>query len=597
MTTAGEQTRLNQVTPAAIHLVDVALVKVTHAPGVFAVRNLMQLARLASARSDKPGFQKKVEDAQQAIPMARQECEAFFSIAVSSDCSIGDLFSETRQAALTRLNDLPRLPLESQAEAIGALLAEFTNIRSALKARRHSVRGLLEGLIVPLTRLCEGGQVNLMTCLIQTEDCEAFLDPQRLGAAITELVANAVRHAFHRKGGLVRIELKPVAEAGEAVIIVEDDGSGISEEVRGRIFERGVTTGGTGEGLHLVREIVEGEHLGRIAVTTGEAGTRWEIALPIRVPAERLRKYLPPALLAEPAVGARRKWRWPRIALAVALLAVGAAGLALAVNQAVSWWSRMGAMPAQPTGNGPAEEEMQKDGLIPRGWAPGSPAPAPPSPQVPPPAPVREMTHSATGIQLIYVPAGEFVMGSDLDTTESPPRRVKITRPFWLGKFPVTQREYEKVMGENPSRRKGPDLPVEQVSYVDVAQFCIKAGLRLPTEAEWEFAARGSSVPTEPSDVSRVVGGGTANPQGFRDMLGNVAEWCADWHGLYDPRDTVDPQGPKRGSRRVIRGGSFLADPAALRPAMRASADSLARNDFIGFRVAMDAAAQPEQGK
>ena len=418
MTTAGEQTRLNQVTPAAIHLIDVALVKVTHAPGVFAVRNLMQLARLASARGDKPGFHKKVEDAQQAIPMARQECEAFFSIAVSRDCSIGDLFSETKQAALARLDDLPRLPLESQAEAIEALLAEFASIRTALKARRHSVRGLLEGLTAPLTRLCEGGQVNLMTCLIQTEGCEAFLDPQRLGAAITELVANAVRHAFHRKGGLVRIELKPVGEAGEAVIIVEDDGLGISEEVRGRIFERGVTTGGTGEGLHLVREIVEGEHLGRIAVTTSEAGTRWEIALPIRVPAERLRKYLPPALLAEPAASTRRRWRWPRIALAVALLAVGAIGLALAVNQAVSWRSRMGAMLAQPTEKGPAEEGMQKDGLTLRGWVSGNPAPAPPSPQVPPPAPVREMTHPATGIQLIYVPTGEFVMGSDLEITE-----------------------------------------------------------------------------------------------------------------------------------------------------------------------------------
>jgi formylglycine-generating enzyme required for sulfatase activity len=372
---------------------------------------------------------------------------------------------------------------------------------------------------------------------------------------------------------------------------------GISEEVRGRIFERGVTTGGTGEGLHLVREIVEGEHLGRIAVTTSEAGTRWEIALPIRVPAERLRKYLPPALLAEPAASTRRRWRWPRIALAVALLAVGAIGLALAVNQAVSWRSRMGAMLAQPTEKGPAEEGMQKDGLTLRGWVSGNPAPAPPSPQVPPPAPVREMTHPATGIQLIYVPTGEFVMGSDLEITESPPHRVKITRPFWLGKFPVTQREYERVMGENPSRRKGPDLPVEQVSYVDAVQFCIRAGLRLPTEAEWEYAARGSAVLTEPSDAPRAVGGGVPNPQGFHNMLGNVAEWCADWYGLYDPRDTVDPQGPKRGSRRVIRGGSFLADPAALRPTMRGSADSLARSDFIGFRVAMDAAAQPEQGK
>jgi formylglycine-generating enzyme required for sulfatase activity/signal transduction histidine kinase len=591
MIATGEQSRLDLITPALAHRVEFALAKLAHAQGVPRLTTLMQFARLAAARPESPDLRRKIQDAQQAIPLARRDCEAFFTMTAGPGVSFGEVFPETRQTMMLRLDSLQRLQPAGQAQAIESLLSDLEGMRAAVRARRHNLREFLEALAPPLARQCEVGGVCLGVSLPQTGDFATFFDLERLGSAITELVTNALHYAFRKKGSFIRIELKPAGNAGEAVIVVEDDGSGIPGEIRQRLFDRGVSSGGTGEGLHQIRRIVERDHLGRLTVATSEAGTRWEITLPVCVPAERLWEYLPPALRYEPG-SARRKKRLVQVVLWGLLAVALVAGLDWAAKEPVSrWWTR------EPTTSQPPGDSFQAAvSLQPEAKSSNPMAPVPPEP-APPPLPIREMTHAATGIRLVYVPAGEFVMGSDLETAESPPRRVRITRPFWLGKFPVTQREYEKVMGENPSRRKGPDLPVEQVSYVDAAQFCIRAGLRLPTEAEWEYAARGTAAPAEQAEAPRPVGGGVPNPQGFHDMLGNVAEWCADWYGLYDPRDTVDPQGPKRGSRRVVRGGSFLADPAALRATMRGSADSLARNDFIGLRVAMDTAAQPEQGK
>jgi len=201
----------------------------------------------------------------------------------------------------------------------------------------------------------------------------------------------------------------------------------------------------------------------------------------------------------------------------------------------------------------------------------------------------REIIHDKTGLVLVLVPGGEFVMGTNEgDASEGPARRVRITKPFYMGKFEVTQEQYERVMGENPSRFKGKDLPVERVSFVECVMFCAKTGLRLPTEAEWEYAAITSVLPQVGANRAQPVGKGSVNALGLHDMLGNVGEWCADWYDLYPRADTVDPKGPGRGSRRVVRGGSFLTDLGQLRPTLRSSLPPIDRQDCVGFRVVQD---------
>ena len=173
--------------------------------------------------------------------------------------------------------------------------------------------------------------------------------------------------------------------------------------------------------------------------------------------------------------------------------------------------------------------------------------------------------------------------------TEAPKHRVKITRPFCLGLCEVTQGEYERVMGSNPSRYKGdPNRPVEMVSWQDAVEFCrtlselpkekgAGAVYRLPTEAEWEYACRaGTETRYSFGDDAALLGqhawwnrnsqGRTQpvgrlkpNAFGLLDMHGNAWEWCADWSGAdyYAKSATDDPTGPDSGVGRVLRGGSW----------------------------------------
>jgi len=199
----------------------------------------------------------------------------------------------------------------------------------------------------------------------------------------------------------------------------------------------------------------------------------------------------------------------------------------------------------------------------------------------------HEVVHEETGIEMVFIPAGEFQMGSpaserDQSIQGRPVHTVRITRPFYVGKYEVTQEEWRKVMGSNPSVFKGERKPVHYVSWNACQEFLSKAGdgLRLPTEAEWEYACRAGTTTAfsfagDASDLGRYawykgnsarnvhpVGGKLPNPWGLYDMHGNVLEWCADWHDSHyysrSPRD--DPQGPSSGSVRVLRGGA-LGDP------------------------------------
>ena len=193
--------------------------------------------------------------------------------------------------------------------------------------------------------------------------------------------------------------------------------------------------------------------------------------------------------------------------------------------------------------------------------------------------------------------------------SEKPAHPVTLTQPFYLSQFAVTQQQYEAVMGKNPSQRKGKDLPVNTVTWNDAQEFCKKLStqtqrtVRLPTEAEWEFACRAGTETRYSSgdsweDLQRVawtciapphqplmpVGLKAPNPWGLYDMHGNVGEWCSDFFGekYYEQSPLHDPQGPKEGSEHVVRGAGKVS--AGARSAMRSS---WGERPFtaIGFRV------------
>ncbi|MGB2614610.1 MAG: SUMF1/EgtB/PvdO family nonheme iron enzyme [Phycisphaerae bacterium] len=233
----------------------------------------------------------------------------------------------------------------------------------------------------------------------------------------------------------------------------------------------------------------------------------------------------------------------------------------------------------------------------------------------------KEIVHEATGIELVFIPVGEFLMGSPASEAQrnddETQHRVIISRPFYLGKYEVTQGEWQRVMGSNPSNFKGSDrLPVEQVSWDDCQAFLRKAGggLRLPTEAEWEYACRAGTTtpfhtgatisPSEANYNGNYIYGGVAkgafrqkttevgsfrpNAWGLFDMHGNVWEWCADWYGDYLGGAVTDPMGPASGTGRVLRGGSWFGRPRGCRSARRFRFSPGYRFSFLGFRVALD---------
>ena len=208
------------------------------------------------------------------------------------------------------------------------------------------------------------------------------------------------------------------------------------------------------------------------------------------------------------------------------------------------------------------------------------------------------------GLTYKHIPAGTFRMGcspedSECYDDEKPVREVTLTRGFWMGETEVTQAAYERVMGSNPSHFKGADLPVEQVSWNDAKKYCEAIRGRLPTEAEWEYAARAGTTGAPHGALNRVAwyegnsGSKThavkqkeANAWGLYDMLGNVWEWVSDWYGeeYYSGGETTDPQGPPNGQRRALRGGSWSSFPRDARVSDRGRSEPSVRDDVSGFR-------------
>ena len=216
------------------------------------------------------------------------------------------------------------------------------------------------------------------------------------------------------------------------------------------------------------------------------------------------------------------------------------------------------------------------------------------------------------GIEFVLIPAGEFPMGSrDKEKDETPVHQVRISSAFYLGKYEVKQAQWQAVMGNNPSRfSNDPNRPVEQVSWEEVQQFIGQLNsregsntYRLPTEAEWEYAARAGTTTAYSfgEDVGQLGtyawysenSGGTTHPVGqkarnawgLHDMHGNVWEWMQDWYGAYAADAVRDPQGPASGLYRVIRGGSWGYDARYCRSASRFDAAPGNRYGTLGFRL------------
>jgi len=227
-----------------------------------------------------------------------------------------------------------------------------------------------------------------------------------------------------------------------------------------------------------------------------------------------------------------------------------------------------------------------------------------------------QVVHAVTGARLVLVEAGQFMMGSptneNLRNGDQALHRCEIRRPFYLGVTEVTQAQWRKVMGSNPSEFQGDDLPVEKVSWEDCQQFLQKAGggLRLPSEAEWEYACRaGTTTPFSfgatitPEQVNYngnypyggaseglyrartvAVGSLPANAWGLHEMHGNVWEWCQDGYEAYPSSGTAEPA--RAAGARVLRGGSWFSGALYCRAAYRLRYEPGGRNYDFGLRLA-----------
>ena len=230
-----------------------------------------------------------------------------------------------------------------------------------------------------------------------------------------------------------------------------------------------------------------------------------------------------------------------------------------------------------------------------------------------------DFTDAKIGVEMVFVRGGAFTMGCTPEQEtcwdlEKPAHKAALS-DYYIGKYPVTQKQWQSVMGANPSGfGKGDGLPVHNVTWADVQEFISKINkmtgrkYRLPTEAEWEYAARGGAKSKgykfpgsdNVNDVawysensrSQVQKAGAKEPNelGLYDMSGNVGEWVNDWFGLYEARSQTDPSGPRSGSLRVQRGGAFMTPAASMRSAFRSSGhpEDEAYSISTGFRLALD---------
>ena len=220
-------------------------------------------------------------------------------------------------------------------------------------------------------------------------------------------------------------------------------------------------------------------------------------------------------------------------------------------------------------------------------------------------------------LELVLIPAGEFDMGSPSseiarENDEGPVRRTQISSPFYIGRCEVTQAQWRAVMGYHLIHFRGPDMPLDSVTWANATEFCTRLSerqpgtFRLPTEAEWEFACRAGSTTaysfganpssliehawfyTNSKNKTHPVGQKKPSAFGLYDMHGNVWEWCSDWYDEYLAEATVDPTGSPEGSSRILRGGSWFCTPGPCRSANRGWNTPSIRDNDVGFRIVME---------
>jgi formylglycine-generating enzyme required for sulfatase activity/serine/threonine protein kinase len=232
-----------------------------------------------------------------------------------------------------------------------------------------------------------------------------------------------------------------------------------------------------------------------------------------------------------------------------------------------------------------------------------TPAPAPPVVQRAPHVGDSKV-NPRDGLKYMWIPPGTFTMGcspgdNECYDDEKPAHQVAISKAFWLGQTDVTQAAYQRVNGSNPSHFKGPELPVDTINWDLARSYCEAVGGRLPTDAEWEYAARAGAPGARYGNLDAVawysgnsgkgphdVGRKQPNAFGLYDMLGNVWQWVADWYGekYYAVAQARDPAGPPSGTLRTLRGGSWFYDARNLRVSYRHRFEPGNRNNNIGLR-------------
>ncbi len=245
-----------------------------------------------------------------------------------------------------------------------------------------------------------------------------------------------------------------------------------------------------------------------------------------------------------------------------------------------------------------------------------TPAPTPtPTPTPSPSGNVDSITVNGVTFKMVKIEGGTFMMGAPITDSEAYsnelPQHCVTLSEYYIAETEVTQALWQAVMGSNPSHFKFPDRPVEEISWNDCKTFIEKLNqltdkqFRLPTEAEWEYAARGGgnshgykfSGSDNVDDVAWYTdncGGEThavktkaANELGLYDMTGNVLEWCSDWMAAYTADTVSNPQGPAAGFKRVLRGGSLYNDARRLRVTRRSEYNPTFTDYSVGFRLAL----------
>ena len=224
----------------------------------------------------------------------------------------------------------------------------------------------------------------------------------------------------------------------------------------------------------------------------------------------------------------------------------------------------------------------------------------------PTPVPLTAQVNPKDGLTYIWIPAGKFIIGcsqgdGECFDPEEPAHEVTLTQGFWMSQTLVTQAAFQSLMKTNPSKHEGAKLPVESVTWDEAKAYCTAASMRLPTEAEWEYAARAGCTAArcgelndiawwfyDSEDKTHEVAQKQPNAWKLYDTLGNVWEWTADWwdQEYYNLRVAENPAGAKFGGFRVMRGGAIMSPEKGIRLSNRSYRQPESRDQFIGFRCA-----------